>query len=388
MATPHLSAAELRRDAWRTKNVSKSSSPGGCLQSSSGVPIVGELGNSLHSSRPASDGALIPGEVWPTIEQGIRQGRGAQQRLTLAPNQHRDWIVDSSGYHPTTHGGERHVRLQIVADIKCHLFCEESTVHLGELAEACDRLQASMDRMLALGLEDHGDRPELIVHRVAGPPMADCSAVPSMDRKVPEYSVLQVGDDKWVHNLGQDPCFDHSWATDGPDPGWYWIPKGRLTLDICHPARPVDRHRFSSRKVRALPPNKTLTKSFAQATRMARPPGKRRQEEWMEEDDLLGGEMQAQDLRRQLQRGGGRGPGTEGGGFRGRRLDQYDGQGQFQDGHERFGGNRQYNPRRNQPQQGGWNNSLQGAWNYNSQGIWASNQQATGNRPGPRFSEP
>lgn len=34
--------------------------------------------------------------------------------------------------------------------------------------------------------------------------------------------------------------------------------------------------------------------------------GKWRQDEWMEEDDLLGGELgQEQDLRAQLQRGGG-----------------------------------------------------------------------------------
>jgi hypothetical protein len=78
---------------------------------------------------------------------------------------------------------------------------------------------------------------------------------------------------------------------------------------------------------------------------MARDPnrltGKRRQEEWMEEDDLLGGELEEQDLCYQLQKGSKAGP-PNGGGYRGR-----DGRGQNLEGHERFGGNRPFNPRRN-----------------------------------------
>lgn len=99
--------------------------------------------------------------------------------------------------------------------------------------------------------------------------------------------------------VGLDPRFSHSWASagsTGPGSGWLWILKSRLTLDIYYPARPDEIRRFGlqARKVRVLAPPLRLTHSFAQATAgTAREPprqvGKRRQEEWMEEDDLLGG---------------------------------------------------------------------------------------------------
>jgi len=42
----------------------------------------------------------------------------------------------------------------------------------------------------------------------------------------------EVADDQVV-----DVRFNHSWVPDGPGPGpgWYWIPKGDLTLDTCYP---------------------------------------------------------------------------------------------------------------------------------------------------------
>lgn len=78
-------------------------------------------------------------------------------------------------------------------------------------------------------------------------------------------------------------------------------------------ARRGDVRRFGhlARKIRVTPPLKHLESSFAQIVRskeMSMDPGrgmgKRRQEDWMEEDDLLGGQLRKeQDLRRQLQRG-------------------------------------------------------------------------------------
>lgn len=105
-----------------------------------------------------------------------------------------------------------------------------------------------------------------------------------------------------------------------------------------------------ARKIRATSPPRDLTKSFMEAVRsrgMAQPnhfTGKRRQEEWMEEDDLLGGELgQEQDLQRQLQRGG-RGPMEPNQvGFKGRRLEQGD------HDHERLGGGRLFNQGRLEP---------------------------------------
>lgn len=147
------SVAEFRHD-WRAQIIGESSPR---LHSDLGESTVGDFGIPicrLPDSRLKDDDVAFSEEAWPSIEQGIRQGKGAQRRLTLAPNQHRDWIVDNSGYHPSTH-----VRSQIAADIKRHLFCDgDSDSQLGELADACDRLEASMGRMLALGRSgDHGD---------------------------------------------------------------------------------------------------------------------------------------------------------------------------------------------------------------------------------------
>ncbi|CAD6273315.1 unnamed protein product [Miscanthus lutarioriparius] len=198
----------------------------------------------------------------------------------------------------------------------------------------------------------------------------------------------QVGDEG-VHNLGQDPRLGCWWA----GAGMVLDTKRKAYTGSLSITLPVPQIVIVMPLVKsALPPFQTLTKSFAQATKIAtRPTSKRRQEEWMEEDNLLGEE---QDLRRQLQRGGGRGPGAADGGGRGRRLDHYGGRDQFQEGHERFGANRAYNPGRNDfgrnyPQQGGWNDTHQGARNHNNQGNWAPNhQQAGGNRPDHRLNDP
>jgi hypothetical protein len=113
-----------------------------------------------------------------------------------------------------------------------------------------------------------------------------------------------------------DYRFNHSWVPSGPDPGsgWYWIPKGNLTLDLYYPAQQHEVRRFGylAKKIWRLPSPAPLSQSFAAVVGLGmanrgpfRPP-KRRQEDWrlegwMEEDDLLQEDFrQDQDLRRQL----------------------------------------------------------------------------------------
>jgi hypothetical protein len=70
-------------------------------------------------------------------------------------------------------------------------------------------------------------------------------------------------------------------------------------LDSTYPAHIDEVRRFGyvARKIKATFPPCDLTTSFVEVVRsrgMAQPNrimGKRRQEEWMDEDDLLGGEM-------------------------------------------------------------------------------------------------
>jgi len=42
-------------------------------------------------------------------KEGLRQQRGD------------DWLVDHTGYHPSTKGGKQHAREKLADDIKCHL---------------------------------------------------------------------------------------------------------------------------------------------------------------------------------------------------------------------------------------------------------------------------
>ena len=115
-----------------------------------------------------------------------------------------------------------------------------------------------------------------------------------------------------------DHRFDHSWVPNGldPGPGWYWIPKGNITMETCYPAQQQEIRRFGylAKKVRRLPSPAPLYHSFSRiveagmANREHLRPPKRRQEDWrtegwMEEDDLLQEDFkQDQDLRRQLQK--------------------------------------------------------------------------------------
>jgi hypothetical protein len=46
------------------------------------------------------------------------------------------------------------------------------------------------------------------------------------------------GDDAGQGVMGNmilgDTRFQNSWILGGPTLGWYWIPKGRLALDVAH----------------------------------------------------------------------------------------------------------------------------------------------------------
>ena len=110
---------------------------------------------------------------------------------------------------------------------------------------------------------------------------------------------------------------NHLWRPAGRR--WLWISKGSAIEGIGYPARRSEIQRFSWKakkvwRIVAAP----LVLTFAQAVRgkeMARRPPpppqspvKRRSdyEDWMEEDDLLDRGFSERDLRRKLQRGGGR----------------------------------------------------------------------------------
>ena len=136
---------------------------------------------------------------------------------------------------------------------------------------------------------------------------------------------------------------------------------------------------YAACRVRVLPKPLPLSKSFTRVVaepRMAgwdpgRQAGKHRQEEWMDEDDLLGGDLgEEQDLRRQLQRGGNFQGGGDRAGFKERRLENSQrgarGYNQGDRGHDRFGGNRAFiqgglDQGRSQSQQGNWYRNPQGS---------------------------
>lgn len=100
----------------------------------------------------------------------------------------------------------------------------------------------------------------------------------------------------------------HSWRPLGPK--WIWVPKDSLEVDLGYPASKEDIRRFgyAARKVRRVGPPPPLLRSFASAVgenNMARREEdrswKRRQEDWMEEDDLLEEDFrQERDMRFKL----------------------------------------------------------------------------------------
>lgn len=128
---------------------------------------------------------------WPSIEEGIQLGKGAQRRLTMVPQKFSDWCVDASEYHPTTCEGQKRLRLQMEDEIKCHMFSNRKwDSEMRDLAAASDRLEASLERMLRIG---------------------SSMAEQSMQLVEQSTKVDDTGQDN-----GLDSCFDHSWTPGGP----------------------------------------------------------------------------------------------------------------------------------------------------------------------------
>jgi hypothetical protein len=155
--------------------------------------------------------------------------------------------------------------MQVEKEIKQNLFSTQTwESELRELEATSDRLEKTIDRMMRL--------EDLFIDRGS-------------------VSIPQGGEEDVPIWNGVDSRFGHSWTPNGPPngsgPGWFWIPRGRVCLDITYLARSGEVIRFghAARKVRATPQPRELAKSFVEAVRareMALPNrimGKRRQEE-------------------------------------------------------------------------------------------------------------
>lgn len=83
VAAPRPSLVEARRDAWRAENIGKSSPHEGSSHLGLGELAIGDLGDLGHQGGSSSDlrrdrdDFSIVGEAWPSIERGIRHGKGA-----------------------------------------------------------------------------------------------------------------------------------------------------------------------------------------------------------------------------------------------------------------------------------------------------------------------
>lgn len=128
------------------------------------------------------------------------------------------------------------------------------------MADACDILEASIEKMVAFDASNDLQNNQ---HELPASSMALEIVGPRMEQERAVRRNSSVGE--VYFELGRDDHFDHSWIPDGPGPGLFWIPKGRLTLDIRYPAYPIDRFRHNAHKIRVLPPPRTLAFSFAQA---------------------------------------------------------------------------------------------------------------------------
>lgn len=334
-------------DAWRAANV-----PFQIGNSSAGVNLSWGCGD------PGDSSSVLRGETWPSIQQGNQMPKKTARRLTLAPGALELSGQKQAGYQPSTRGGKQLAKMQLESDIKQQLFCSKSDSKidksLHDLSAASDRLEASINRMRMVTWG---------------------SAMTEQQGELQGMVQKEVEDDVFGGTV--DGRFNHSWAPCGPKAGWYWIPKGRLTLDKIYPARPNEVRRFghNARKVRATSPPAPLSAPFASVAMASRvaPRAKRRSDEWMEEDDLLGGDlMREQDLRRQLQRGPRQQ--MEGDRFRGRRIEGY-GNCNFEQGNRDFDRSRGYyqsrfDDNRLQNQQGSWNQGQQGSWNQGGQNNW------------------
>jgi hypothetical protein len=211
--------------------------------------------------------------------------KGVKQRLMMAPTIPKVLDQGQSSYKPTTAGGKLRAKLQLVEEICQQLFTFEGDKLMVDLDEACHQLESSMGRMMQVQWGSVAYKQNPI----------------SADGREEE-------DDPVTTNIQ----FDHSWKSSGPElgPGWHWIPKGNLSLDIHYPARQDEIRRFGhiARCVRRLPPPAPLSCSFSSVVergmvncRPNRPMKRRRLEARRvdEEDDLLKEDFKLEhDIRR------------------------------------------------------------------------------------------
>lgn len=213
-----------RRDEWRKANLG---TPSSSLIPLGGKGTGGELGRARGGSSLSdfAEKALHPVD-WPSIEERIHMGRGARKRLTLIPQKFSEWCVDLSGYHPTTHGGQERLHLQIKKEIKCNLFSDQKWVsEMRDLDAASDCLEQSIEKMMMLDSDMGGSDKQSKDWKGGGK------------------------DDQILNSV--DSRFAHSWTPNGPGLGWFWIPKGWLCLDISYPAskEEVRRYGYLARKI-------------------------------------------------------------------------------------------------------------------------------------------
>jgi hypothetical protein len=140
-------------------------------------------------------------DKWPSIEESIQLGKGAQRRLMMIPQKFSEWCVDASGYHPTTRGGQEKLCLQTENEIKCHMFSNQKwDSKMRDLATASDRLEESMEKMRRLG-----------------------STMGELDNQLVSQ-IHKEEDDQFQNSV--DSRFEHSWTPSGTEPsgpglGWF-----------------------------------------------------------------------------------------------------------------------------------------------------------------------
>ena len=103
--------------------------------------------------------------------------------------------------------------------------CSSDEYQLRELVESYDILELSMEKMSVKW----------------GSAINSMQTLPGKteERGAAEREVEDnFGDGRW------DQSYSHSWTPGGPGSGWYWIPKGRLSLDLAYPASRWDIQRF------------------------------------------------------------------------------------------------------------------------------------------------
>jgi hypothetical protein len=217
----------------------------------------------------------------------------------------------SSAYRPSPKAAEWNHKIeheQIARDIKQSLFSggldagqfQQVPSEFDRLAQAAEQLEISSGHIaLPMGGRHHDRTEELQRGVPVGREEGDGSSGPN-----------GLGGSV---RLTHEEIHAHSWRPCGPS--WLWISKASAVAGTGYPARPDEILRLGHRakRVRRIPAPPPLQKSFVEAVRgaaMARQPPQQRlgkiqsgYEEWMDNDDLLGVDLQRErELRSRLYR--------------------------------------------------------------------------------------